>query len=87
MAGYLTERGQCARLTEDFEKVYSNVFSKVLENALITPWSAAENVRSILGDIINYTLLLGQLSTDKSMDVYFRLLHNLNKVISPRILC
>ena len=36
-----------------FEKVYFNVLSKFLENALITLWSAAENFRSILGDIIN----------------------------------
>ena len=51
--GYFTKRGHCARLPEDFEKVYFNVLSKVLENALITLWSAAENFRSILGDIIN----------------------------------
>lgn len=53
VVGYFTKRGHCARLPEDFEKVYFNVLSKVLENALITLWSAAENFRSILGDIIN----------------------------------
>ena len=53
MVGYLTERGHCARLPDDFEKVYFNVLPKVFENALITLWSAAENFCSILEDIIN----------------------------------
>ena len=44
MVGYFTKRGLCARLHEDFEKVYFNVLSKVLENALITLWSEAEKL-------------------------------------------